>query len=172
MTDKFDAKNLPREVIEGMLTDFAKNWLAHDGLWFLKVEADAGMDKAILYDKQAWQDFTQIEAKRIMKRHNIPQNGGLEALETALWFRMYAFINKQSVFYEDNKLVIEMNDCRVQSARERDNRDLFPCKEVGIVEYEYFAKTIDPRIKTECYHCPPDPHHSNYYCRWIFSIEE
>jgi len=171
MSDKFDLKHLPRETIEGMLGDFARNWLAHDGLWFLKVEAEAGMEKATLYDKQAWQDFTQIEAKRIMKRHNIPEVGGLEALEKALWFRMYAFINEQSVYFEDGNLILEMNNCRVQSARERDNRELFPCKQVGVVEYEFFARTIDPRIKTICKHCPPDLHNSNYFCKWEFSIQ-
>lgn len=171
MSNKVEIGSLERETLEGMLQDFAKNWLAHDGLWFLKAEADAGMEKAILYDKQAWQDFTQIEAKRIMKRHNIPQNGGLEALEKALWLRMYTFINVQSTYMEDGKLVLEMNNCRVQHARERDNRDLFPCKEVGIVEYEFFAKTIDPRIKTRCLHCPPDPHNDNYYCKWEFTLE-
>ncbi len=170
MSDGVDIKKLPREILEGMLEDFARNWLAHDGLWFLKSEADAGMEKAILYDKQAWQDFTQIEARRIMKRHNIPQSAGLDALEKALWLRMYAFINKQSVHFEGGKLILEMNNCRVQAARERDNRDLFPCKEVGVAEYEYFASTIDSRIKTRCLHCPPDPHNDNYYCRWEFSI--
>ena len=171
MSNGVDIKKLPREIIEGMLEDFARNWLAHDGLWFLKSEADAGMEKAMLYDKQAWQDFTQIEAKRIMKRHGIGQNGGLEALAKALWLRMYAFINKQSVFFEDDKLILEMNNCRVQAARERDNRELFPCKEVGIVEYDYFARTIDSRIQTVCVHCPPDPHNDNYYCQWEFSVK-
>jgi len=171
MNSKVDIRQLPRETLEGMLEDFAKNWLAHDGLWFLKTEADAGMDRAMLYDKQAWQDFTQIEAKRIMQRHQIPQNGGLEALEKALWLRMYAFINKQSTYFSDGQLILEMNNCRVQAARERDNRELFPCKEVGIVEYQYFASTIDPRIKTECLHCPPDAHDGQFYCQWAFSIQ-
>ncbi len=172
MSDKIDIKQLPRETIEGMLEDFAKNWIAHDGLWFLKVEADIGMEKAILYDKQAWQDYTQIEAKRLMKRHNIKPGGGLKALEKALWLRMYTFINTQSVYYdEQGRLILEMNNCRVQAARERDGRELFPCKEVGIIEYKYFASTIDKRIKTECLHCPPDPHNDNYYCKWAFYIE-
>lgn len=171
MTNKIDIKQLPRETIEGMLEDFAKNWLAHDGLWFLKTEADAGMEKAMLFDEQVWKDFTRIEAKRILKRHKLPVNGGLETLEKALHLRMYAFINEQSIYYEDGKLILEMNVCRVQSARERDKRDLFPCKQVGIVEYEYFARTIDPAIKTECQHCPPDPHHDNFYCKWAFYIK-
>jgi len=48
---------------------------------------------------------------------------------------------------------------------------LFPCKSVGIVEYSGFAKTIDPRIKTECIACPPDEEAGKeFYCGWRFSI--
>jgi hypothetical protein len=65
-----------------------------------------------------------------------------------------------------------MNDCRVQSARKRNKLPDFPCKEVGIVEYSFFAQTIDPRIKTKCIACPPDPHPEEFYCAWEFSLEE
>jgi hypothetical protein len=64
-----------------------------------------------------------------------------------------------------------MNNCRVQYARNQRNLPDFPCKPVGIIEYGDFAKTIDPRIKTRCIACPPDPHPHEYYCAWEFSIE-
>jgi len=65
-----------------------------------------------------------------------------------------------------------MNNCRVQYARKQRNLPDFPCKPVGVVEYGDFAKTIDPRIKTRCISCPPEPHPENYYCAWEFTIEE
>ena len=65
-----------------------------------------------------------------------------------------------------------MITCRVQEARKKKNLPDFPCKTVGIVEYTYFAKTIDPRIKTICIACPPDSHPSDYWCAWEFKIEE
>ncbi len=158
-------------IDKGLLEDAARLWLAHDGLWFLEVEKAFGMEKAIELDKNAWEKFTVIEAKRIMQRHNLPANGGLETLKIALGHRLYARINIQEIVEETpTSLVFRMNDCRVQSARTRDGRDPFPCKEVGIVEYTLFAKTIDPRIKTECVHCPPDPKHPNYWCAWKFSV--
>ncbi len=64
-----------------MLEDAAKLWLAHDGLWFQEIEKAFGLAKAIELDKNAWERFTVIEAKRIMSRHNIPANGGLPALK-------------------------------------------------------------------------------------------
>ena len=164
-------KDLPRQTLEGMLEDFAKNWLAHDGLWFKAVEKECDMKTAIKLDTEAWDSFTRIEARRIMARHGIKENGGLEALKKALGYRLYAVLNKQIIIEEtENSFVFKMIDCRVQSARKRKNMPLFPCKSVGIVEYTEFARTIDPRIKTDCIACPPDEMERDYYCGWKFTI--
>ena len=164
--------DLSPELMREMLVDFARNWLAHDGLWFQAVEKHHGINNAIELDTEAWRQFTVIEAKRIMKRHNIPENGGLSALKEALRYRLYAFVNEQEVRNEtENSFDFVMVDCRVQSARERKGLTFFPCKSVGIVEYSGFAETIDPRIKTECICCPPDPEAGEeFYCGWRFSI--
>ena len=163
---------LDRETLENMLVDFAKNWLAHDGLWFQAVEKQYGMPKAIELDAEAWATFTVLEARRIMALHDIPERSGLDGLKKALGFRLYAVLNKQEIRNEtENSFEFYMVDCRVQSARRRKNLPLFPCKSVGIVEYAGFAKTIDERIQTECIACPPDPEAGKeYFCGWRFSI--
>lgn len=154
-----------------MLEDAAKLWLAHDGLWFQEIEKAFGLAKAIELDKNAWERFTVIEAKRIMSRHNIPANGGLAALKAALGYRLYAYVNVQDIVEESpTSFLFRMKECRVQSARQRQGMTPFPCQEVGIVEYSLFAKTIDPAIKTECVGCPPDPKHPDYWCAWRFSV--
>ena len=38
-----DLTKLSKKQLIGMLDDFAKNWLAHDGLWFQAVEKRYGM---------------------------------------------------------------------------------------------------------------------------------
>ena len=165
-------KHLDREKLELMLVDFAKNWLAHDGLWFQVVEKHTDMQTAIALDTQAWQKFTVIEAQRIMALHGIPEGNGLAALKKALQFRLYAFLNKQEIRNEtESSFDFFMVDCRVQSARQRKQLPLFPCKAVGIVEYTEFARTIDPRIRTEVICCPPDAEAGKeHYCGWRFSI--
>jgi hypothetical protein len=86
---------------------------------------------------------------------------------------MYARINVQSIIDEDeNTVVFQMNDCRVQSARKRKGLDDYPCKSAGIVEYSYFAETIDSRIATECIACPPDKHPDEWFCAWRFRLKE
>jgi hypothetical protein len=166
-----DIQTLPREKLLILLENFAKNWLAHDGLWFQAVEKSCGMDEAIKLDREAWARFSPIEAKRIKQFLALPENGGLESLKQALNFRLYAMLNKQRIEFQNGKLCFYMEDCRVQSARRRQNLPDFPCKSVGEVEYSTFAREIDPRIKTACIACPPDPHPETYYCAWEFSLE-
>lgn len=162
---------LTRPQLEDLVVDLSKRWLAHDGLWFQAVEADQGMSAAMGYDATAWSAFTVIEAKRIMAFLGLAPGGGLEALEQALPLRLYSFINEQEVIRVDAQtLVLRMNDCRVQSARERRGLAAFPCKAVGQVEYPGFARAIDPRIGTRCLVCPPDPHPDDFYCSWEFSL--
>lgn len=166
-----DLNELSREQLIGMLDDFAKNWLAHDGLWFQAVEKEYGMDAAIACDTEAWRRFTVIEAKRIMKRHGIAENSGLTGLKKALGYRLYSRLNEQEIIEETaGSFVFRMNVCRVQEARKRHGLPDFPCKSVGIVEYTEFARTIDPRISTACIACPPDPHPEEFYCAWKFTM--
>jgi len=168
-----DLEGLTKEELIDYIEDVSKNWLAIDGTWFQAVEGEFGLEKAIELDAAQWKRFTVIEAKRIMRRFNIPENGGIPALVEALKYRIYANINVQeTVEISENRCVFRMNDCRVQYARKRRNLPDFPCKPVGIVEYEGFAKTIDARIETRCICCPPDQHPDNYYCAWEFTIEE
>lgn len=170
-TRREELAELSKDQLIGMLEDAAKNWLAHDGLWFLAVEAERGMEEAIKHDATAWERFTIIEAKRIMKRHRIEPGSGLEGLKKALNYRLYAHLNIQEIIEEtEGSFVFRMSDCRVQSARNREGRPDFPCKSVGLVEYRNFAETVDPRIKTDCICCPPDDHPDTYYCAWKFSI--
>ncbi|MBC8402842.1 MAG: hypothetical protein H8E14_15260 [Candidatus Marinimicrobia bacterium] len=162
---------LKREQLIGMLDDFAKNWLAHDGLWFQAVEKHFGMEAAMDCDREAWRIFTTIEARRIMKRHGIEPNSSLAGLKKALSYRLYSRLNIQEIVEETaDSFVFRMKACRVQTARERRGLADFPCKSVGIVEYSEFAWIIDPRIRTECIACPPDDHPPEYHCAWKFSI--
>ncbi|MGB9720051.1 MAG: DUF6125 family protein [bacterium] len=165
--------DLSKEELLEFIPDLAKNWLAHDGLWFLCIEQKYGIESAIELDKKAWEKFTVIEAERIMKRLNIEPNSGITGLIQALKFRLYAFINKQEIIeISDKRCVLRMNNCRVQEARKRKGLPDFPCKPVGIVEYAYFAQTIDSRIKTNCITCPPDSHPDDYFCAWEFVLQD
>jgi hypothetical protein len=162
---------MEREELLRALAMFAKNWLAHDGCWFLAAEERFGMDTAIALDAGSWARFAAVEARRIMATFDIPEGGGLPALEEALGLRLYAMVNAQRVEWsEDRKrLRFFMDECRVQEARRRKGLPDFPCKPVGTVEFETFARTVDPRIVTTCLACPPDAP-AGRCCAWEFTL--
>lgn len=171
MSEKIDIQSLDKEELYELTQNFAKNWLAHDGCWFLAIEKEKGMDLAIEMDRQAWQMFTVVEAKRIMKFLDLPSNSGISGLARALKFRMYSLLNEDIVEILDEKILrYWVKTCRVQQTRRRKNLPDFPCKSVGIVEYSFFAKTIDDRFETECISCPPEITNDDYYCIWEFIL--
>ena len=45
---------LSKDELIAIIIDDAKNWLAHDGLWFQAVEKRYGIDVAIDADIEAW----------------------------------------------------------------------------------------------------------------------
>jgi hypothetical protein len=162
-------QGLSKEELIAIIVDDAKNWLAHDGLWFQAVEQCYGIETAIEIDRAAWEKFTVVEAGRIMTRLGIEPGGGIPALVECLKHRLYARLNLQeAIEVSDTRAVFRMVDCRVQSTRKRKGLPDFPCKTVGVVEYAGFARTIDPRIETRCIACPPDPHPEDYWCAWEF----
>ncbi len=168
-----ELENLSKDDLIKIIYIYAKNWLAHDGCWFLAAEKRHGLEEAIQIDKEGWKNFTVVEAKRIMKMFNIPEGSGLDALEKALSLRLYATINIQEIDrVSPTKLIFKMKTCRVQDARERKNLPHFPCREVGLVEYAGFAKTIDSRIQTKVIACPPDDLERDFHCGWEFSTPE
>ncbi len=164
-------RSLDKEELVRIAMDDAKNWLAHDGLWFQAVEERHGMAAAIEADRAAWARFTAIEARRIMERLGMQPGGGILALLECLQHRLYARLNAQEVIEaSDRRAVLVMRDCRVQSARARKGLAEFPCKSVGLVEYAEFARAVDARIRTACLVCPPDEHGPDRWCAWEFTI--
>lgn len=163
--------NMSKKSLLELLHTVCVNWLANDGVWFQAVEFENGMNDAKRCNDSCWAHFSPFEAWSIKNYLDLPQNPGLKGLKKALGFRLYARINTQSFLNEDSdSFIFQMNDCRVQHARKRKGLDDYPCKSGGMVEYTYFAKSIDSRIETECIGCPPDDHPNDWYCAWRFKI--
>jgi len=163
---------MSREDLRKALEMFAKNWLAHDGCWFLAAEEQFGMPTAMELDAGSWARFAAVEARRILMTFNVEEGGGLAALDQALGLRMYSLINAQRTEWSEDRerLRLIVDVCRVQEARRRKGLLDFPCKSVGQIEFEIFARTVDSRIQTRCLHCPPDAV-SNQYCGWEFTLD-
>ncbi|HLE10111.1 MAG: cytosolic protein [Bdellovibrionales bacterium RIFOXYD12_FULL_39_22] len=163
------------QINEAQLLELTKavavNWLANDGIWFQAIESVHGMTLAKRCNDTCWEKFSPFEAWSIKNLIDLPENAGLDGLASALSWRLYAYINKQSMVRPDkNTLLFYMNDCRVQNARQKKGLADYPCKSAGVIEYTSFAKAIDSKIKTECISCPPDNHPTEWFCGWKFTI--
>lgn len=167
-----DIESLDRDDLLKLIKIYAKDWLAHDGCWFLSIERKRGMPEAMEHDANAWKQFTQIEARRLKEFLGLPEYAGVEGLALALKFRFQANLNEPDITVDGNTVTYRATKCRTQDARERKGLDPFPCAPVGIVEYGYFAKTIDPRFETEQISCAPDITDSNARCVWKFTLKE
>lgn len=164
--------NMSKASLMELMDSTAANWLVNDGVWFQAVEFTSGMNDAKRCNDSCWAQFSPFEAWAIKQFLNLPEKAGIEGLKKALNFRVYARINTQSIVDEgSDSFVFQMNECRVQSARKRKGLDDYPCKSAGLVEYTYFARSVDAGIHTECIGCPPDNHPEEWYCAWRFKIE-
>lgn len=161
-----------KEELIKLIEIYSKDWLAMDGVWFQSVEKKYGMDEAMYHDAQAWDRFTVIEALKIKKFLNLPDNSGIEGLKKALQLRLYANINRDEITINGNTLIYRAIECRVQTARKRKGMEYHPCKSVGIIEYSKFAKTIDDRFTCECLSCYPDITDETCCCSWKFTLVE
>ena len=165
--------SMPLERQRELLDTLAVNWLATDGVWFQTVEFAHGMNDAKRCNDSCWGQFSPLEASRIKTFLELPEEPGLDGLAQALEYRLYARVNQQKIVRESPTcLLFYMEDCRVQSARKRKGLDDYPCKSGGLVEYTYFARSIDPRIHTQCVACPPDEHPDTWFCGWRFTLDE
>lgn len=163
---------LPKEKLLDLLSIFAKDWLATDGLWFQSIEAKYGMDEAMEHDLNVWRKLGIIEAKRIKEFLCLPQQAGIEGLKRAFAFRLYTPLNKDRMEVSGNVLTYYTETCRVQAARKRKNMPFHPCKQVGIIEFTAFAKTIDDRFSVDCVSCYPDLNDPDHTCVWQFTLNE
>ncbi|MBU4268230.1 MAG: hypothetical protein KJ808_05220 [Acidobacteria bacterium] len=162
---------LSREELLQLTQVYAKNWLAHDGSWFLSIEEKYGLAKTIEIDIESWRKFTVIEAARLIEFLQLGKNSGVSGLKKALAFRLYASLNEDEIVLIDkNTLEYRVKTCRVQQARRRKKLADFPCQPVGLVEYGLFASAIDAAFHTEVVSCPPHVTRPDHYCIWRFRL--
>lgn len=160
-----------KEQLIQLVEIYARNIYALDGVWFQSIEKAEGMDTAMLHDKNAWRRFTETEARRIKNFLKLPEHPGLDGLKQALSLRFSALANPQIEFiHQPDSLTYRVVECRVQSARKSKGMPYHPCKSVGIIEHEFFAKIIDSRIDCEPVSCFPDVTDEGCACSWRFTL--
>lgn len=162
--------NMEKERLIGLIKAMSFNWLASDGIWFRAVEDNHDMDTSKRCNDTCWTRYSPLEAAMIKSFLQLPQQSGLDGLEQALSFRLYAHINEQTTERSGDELILRMVKCLVQATRRRKGLPDYPCKSAGAAEFPAFARMIDSRIRVDCISCPPDEHPKAWVCAWRFYI--
>jgi hypothetical protein len=162
--------NMEKESLVNLIKAMSVNWLASDGVWFRTVEDHYDMYTSKRCNDTCWTKYSPLEAAMIKSFLGLPEQSGLDGLERALNFRLYAHINEQTIERSGNELVLRMVRCLVQQTRRINKLPDYPCKSAGVAEFPTFAKTIDSRIETNCICCPPDERPGAWFCAWRFYI--
>jgi len=162
--------NMEKERLISLIKAMSFNWLASDGVWFRTVEDNHDMYTSKRCNDTCWTRYSPLEAAMIKSFLQLPQQSGLDGLEQALSFQLYAHINEQTIERSDDELILRMVKCLVQATRRRKGLPDYPCKSAGVAEFPTFARMIDSRIKTECISCPPDEHPKAWFCAWRFYL--
>ena len=166
-----DFSEMPRKELEEYVNFMLRQYRLVDGLWFLGVEDQFGLDEAVKINEKVWEDIGSRSAKEIKSRFYI-KGGGIRAVIEALSYFPWTIITGYEIEESRDTATIRVPKCPPQEARLRSGREVFPCKVMHQKEFQSFAKEVDETIQVECLFAPPDSHPDDIFCKWRFFLKE
>ena len=161
---------LSKERLVDYIQMIHKNFWTLQGNYILELEKRYGEAVAMEFDDIAFSRAAEVQVYRLKKFFNLGED--MPALMKVFDFSEFCS-NIEYEFHEvtDKRLIWRVTKCPMQMARLKDDLPEIACKLSAIPINERIAKAINPKMKSTCIICPPDPHPSDRWCEFEFKIE-
>jgi len=161
---------LPKERLVDYIELIHKNFWTLQGHYVLELERRYGEDVAMEFDDIAFGRAAEVQVYRLRKFFNLGDD--IPALMKIFDFSEFCSnIEYEFLDVSDKRLIWRVTKCPMQIDRLKAGLPEIACKLVAIPTNEKIAKAINPKMKSTCIMCPPDPHPKDRWCEFEFKIE-
>jgi hypothetical protein len=162
-------ETMPAPELRAYIEFLLWHYRVMDSFWYLKVAEQFDEPTADRLNEKVWGRITAMAAKNLVKRFAIEERG-LKGFVRALRYWPWCILVDYHIDESPEEVMISVPSCPTQDARTRRGLKEYDCREMHRLEFNSFAKEIDPRIETCCLFAPPEPRREGAVCKWRFHV--